>query len=1230
MEKNAIKKFAVWAREELIKRCSTKAEEYGITQDSVVEAGADSINGKLLTEAQIKQRKALIEKIKKDGYEQAIEEVAYTWFNRFAALRFMEVNEVLPSRVRVFTDKDGAFHPQILSEALSMDLRGLDKEKVISLIEDNKTEELYKYLLITQCNDLSYILPGLFQRIDDYTELLFPDNLLRKDSVIDRMVRQGQSDSIPEADWKDQVQIIGWLYQYYNITLNEYVYDGSMSKSRISKEYLPAATTIYTPDWSVRYMVENSLGRTVINNLTYDIWAEDEKEKIDRLKSEWRYYLDEAPQDEEVETELRMLEHHKYSSGDTQPFVDTTLIDPCMGSGHILVYAFDVFMQIYRIQGWSDRDAVRRIIEKNLFGLDIDERAAQLAYFAVMMKACQYDKRFLTRKDTEGNPNLPQPNIYAIPESGYFDKEGNKKATIDPAAIEYFVDGRSEIKTNLNSLLEQMHNAKEYGSIINIKDVDFDALYSRYDETIDEISFYRMTLDNELLPLIRVAEVLSRQYDVVITNPPYLSSARFSQSLDKYSKENYPDEKNDLSMIMFNRALEGFSKINGYVAFITTSSWMSLSGFEKVRIKLNKARTIINIVDYGTELFEGKVGHNPIVAWVTRNSKIDCKLRAVRLVDYCYSRRDEKEPEFFNVNNHYFAKQSSFSQIPGSPIAYWVSDRFVENFSKGKVSDQFFSGGRNKTHNNEKYLRFWWEVSNHTRWQFYDKGGDFRRWYGNHEYVVDWSDEAKTEYNSHGGLYNQDFANKSGICWTLITSGKTAFREKPMSHHYDSGSPVLFNKEFTLDYQLLGFLNTNVAQLYLSLLNPTINMGNTYVLSLPLIRPSDLKVEELVRENLSISKKDWDSYETSWDFNNHPLIRCASFSREEMAEDAKNHIQDMNFIREAFTNWGNECYLRFSQLKENEEELNRIFIDIYGLQDELTPEVTDKDVTVRKADLQRDIRSFISYAVGCMFGRYSIDKPGLIYAGGDFDTKYCRWISRFGDKATDEIGANGDLIHGGWAGSSLWKYDGIRCGDEWKPASFAPDTDNIIPICDDEYFSDDIVGRFVNFVETVFGKETLQENLKFIADALGGKGSPKAVIRNYFLNDFYADHVKVYQKRPIYWLFDSGKKNGFKALIYMHRYQPDTIARMRTDYVHEQQARYRTAIEDLERRIAAADTAERVRLSKQLSKLKDQDVELRGYEEKIHHLADQMIRIDLDDGVKHNYEIFKDVLAKIK
>ena len=1204
MEKNAIKKFAVWARTELITRVSLKGVEYGITEDNIEDANADSVGSKVLTADEKKQRQALIAEIKDKGYKQVMEEVAYTWFNRFSALRFMEVNGYLPSHVRVFTDEENNFKPQIIAEAIHLDLDGLDMEKVYELKEAEKNEELYKYLLIVQCNALNKILPGMFQRLSDYTELLLPNNLLREGSVIQQMI-----ELIPEDDWKDAVQIIGWLYQYYNSEKKDNVFAALKKNVKITKENIPAATQLFTPDWIVRYMVENSLGR---------LWLEghpDVKEQFlpteeeqsayaagnrDPEDTKWHYYLEEAEQEPEVQAQLAEIRKEYAALTPDQ----LKVIDPCSGSGHILAYMFDVLMKIYESYGYTTREAVASIVENNLYGLDIDDRAAQLAYFAVMMKARQYDRRFFSRGI--------QPHVYAIVESNH----------VDTFAVEYFCNGDAKLKEAMDTIISELHDAKEYGSILTVTLQDWSALYDRFAEITEDINMSRETALKELLPLVQVAEALAQKYDVVVTNPPYMGSSGMSTKLSDYVKKHYLGSKSDLFAVFIEHCGQIVKK-NGYQAMITQHAWMFLSSFEKLRAKLLMT-DIVNMVHLGARAFE-EIGGEVVqtTSFVVRKSYItDHRGIYRRLIEP--TTQQGKEDMFLIDEKRYIADQTNFCKIPGSPVAYWVSEAVYKAFDNEKIGKYAISDGQTKTGNNDKYLRMLWEVpvseiGKGKHWVLHAKGGSFRRWYGNVDTLIDWSDSAREHYRKdHVARIAPEYIwFRNGICWTLISSNKLhGFRLLQDNSTFNLAAPSVFFNDDRMMFYILGYLNSKFSQEIIALLNPTLNTNISDITSQPLcygkLPEQENCVIDLVKNNISISKNDWDSFETSWDFQHHPLL-CK-----------------VPTIAEAFEQWQNECNDRFNQLKVNEEELNSIFIDIHGLQEELTPEIEDKDVTVRKADLGREIRSFISYAVGCMFGRYSLDMDGLVYAGGNFDSKYCRWISQFGDKADEFIDEDGDLIGGGWAGCSLWKYDGVRKNGHWILATFPPDTDNIIPICDDEYFEDDIVGRFVKFVEIVYGIDTLDENLKFIANALGGKGQPKDVIRNYFLNDFYKDHCKIYQKRPIYWLFDSGKKNGFKALIYMHRYQPDTIARIRTDYVHEQQARYRTAIADLEQRIANASTGERVKLNKKLITLRAQDTEIRIYEEKIHHLADQMISIDLDDGVKKNYAIFQDVLAKIK
>ena len=1183
MDKNAIKKFAVWARTELIARVSLKGVEYGITEDNIEDANADSVGGKVLTADEKKQRQALIAEINDKGYKQVMEEVAYTWFNRFSALRFMEVNGYLPSHVRVFTDEENNFKPQIITEAIHLDLDGLDMEKVYELKDAEKTEELYKYLLIVQCNALNMILPGMFQKIADYTELLLPDNLLREGSVIQQMI-----ELIPEDDWKDAVQIIGWLYQYYNSEKKDDIFAALKKNVKITKENIPAATQLFTPDWIVRYMVENSLGR---------LWLEghpDVKEQLlpteeeqsayaagnrDPEDTKWHYYLEEAEQEPEVQAQLAEIRKEYATLTPDQ----LKVIDPCSGSGHILAYMFDVLMKIYESYGYTTREAVASIVENNLYGLDIDDRAAQLAYFAVMMKARQYDRRFFSRGI--------QPHVYAIVESNHVDK----------FVVDYFCNGDMKLTAAMDTIISELHDAKEYGSILTVTPQDWSALYDRFAEITEDINMSRETALRELLPLVQVAEALAQKYDVVVTNPPYMGASNMNPKLNEFIKNNYADYKSDFFSAFVIHASQ-MTKQSGYCGFFTPYVWMFISAYEKMRNYLYNRTAVETLIQFEYSAFEEATV--PVCTFAFQNRYVQKKGCYLRLVDFRGGMEVQRQKTLEAIENHdcgFYYEQSTdnFSKIPGSPVAYWVSKSVYLAFDNEKIGKYAISDGQTKTGNNDKYLRMLWEVpvleiGKGKHWVLHAKGGSFRRWYGNIDTLIDWSDSAREHYRKDrvARIAPEYIWFRNGICWTLISSNKLhGFRLLQDNSTFNLAAPSVFFDDDRMMFYILGYLNSKISQEIIALLNPTLNTNISDITSQPLcygkLPDQETCVIDLVKNNIFMSKNDWDSFETSWDFHHHPLFR------------------KVPTIVEAFDQWQTECDDRFNQLKANEEELNRIFIDIYGLQDELTPEVEDKDVTVRKADLGRDIRSFISYAVGCMFGRYSIYRDGLVYAGGKWN------YNAYEDAA--------------------WLCDGKPDVIEfYKQTHFMPDEDNIIPICDDEYFTDDIVGRFVEFVEAVYGTDTLDENLKFIADALGGKGQPKDVIRNYFLSDFYSDHCKIYQKRPIYWLFDSGKKNGFKALVYMHRYQPDTIARIRTDYVHEQQARYRTAIADLEQRIANASTGERVKLNKKLTTLQAQDTEIRTYEEKIHHLADQMISIDLDDGVKKNYAIFQDVLAKIK
>lgn len=1176
MNKTAIKNFAIWARNKLIADISYRAGLMGITADGIHAALPQSTGQTefydigtaepyAITGEAILQRRHLVELIQrketdtdyKTAYKYIIEEVAYTWFNRLIAVRFMEVNDYLPSHIRVLSSDTGKLEPDLVTTPFDaeLELTRDERQTVLDLKNANKLDEVFRMLFIKQCNALNEILPALFEKTNDYTELLLNLSVIDQDGVVYHLVHD-----IPEEDFNvergGQVEIIGWLYQYYNTELNEQVYDGSLSREKISKELLPAATTIYTPDWAIRYMVDNSLGK---------IWID--KNPSSNLWKELKYFI---PKNE---NDFDRISHINTN------IEEIKLLDPCMGSGHILVYAFDVFMKIYEENGYSQRDAAKKIVENNIYGLDIDDRAFQLSYFALMMKARYYSRRIFEQK--------PHCNIFSIKESNFFSRE----------ALKYFGntlphEKRSKAISAIGKILDTLKDAKEYGSILFMEKQDwrsikeFVALFD-YEGQLSIFSGDVSESQELLKTLIDTAEVLAGEYDVVITNPPYLGSKRFNQKLDEYTKKYFADERTDLSMVMYKQAISKLSKPNGLVAFITTSSWMTNTTFAKLRDYIQHNVRIISLVDFGTELFEGKVGHNPVVAWVSCNQKKENgSITAIRLVDYCYSRRDEKEEQFFNPENRFSATQDYFSKIDGQPIAYWISDKYFNAFNAPTLSNFLQPKQGTSTGDNNRFLRLWYEVkydsielhqhvneSTTKKWFPATKGGDYRKWYGNNEYIVDWENNGARIKNCKSSAVRNAAENfKEGLTWTGISSKALGIRYCPPGFVYLISGKGIVGDRNLLKY-VLAFCCSNVADSILRITSPSLSFEVGYIAGLPLILDKDKKeyIDYLANENIMIEKDDWDSFENSWDFQKHPLTyRDSEFVGERFT------------IKAAYEKWVRLTNQRFEKVKKNEEELNQIFINIYNLKEELSPSVDEGDVTIRKANIQRDIRSLLSYAIGCMFGRYSLKESGLVYAGGDWN--------------------NG-------------KYD-----------TFIPDVDNIIPITDEEYLEDDIVSRLCTWLKTVYGEQSLEENLDFIATVLGNKGeSSRERIRNYFLNDFFKDHCQTYSvtgsgKRPIYWLFDSGKQNGFKALIYLHRYNADTIGNLRIDYLHRMQRVYESEISRMQDMIDHSTNAREVgQATNRRDKLIKQLKECREYDEKLAHLALSRIELDLDDGVKVNY-----------
>lgn len=877
MNKGAIQRFAIWARNELIAQVSQRAYQYGITKEGCGEANAVTVGGRALTGDEQKQRKELVDQIRSKGYTQVMEEVAYTWFNRIIALRFMEVNNYLPSHIRVFSDSTGAFKPEILSDVLHLDLPGLNREKVAEYIESNDTEGLYRYLLLTQCNALNEPLPRMFEKMGGYTELLLPNNILKQDSVLGRMVTD-----IPEEDWTDQVQIIGWLYQYYNSELKDDTFALLKKNVKITKERIPSATQLFTPDWIVRYMVENSLGRIFIDKRKNEgvfadgrgademTWEESEAKRIANEKTiaeqmGWKYYLPEAEQTEEVRQQLDEIQR-EYANLDVK---EIKVIDPCMGSGHILVYAFDVLMQIYEANGYSQRDAAQSILENNLYGLDIDDRAAQLAYFAVMMKARQYDRRIFSRGI--------QPRVYAIVESN----------GLDSSSVEYFTNNDPQLKKDFGTLMDELRDAKEYGSILNISQVDFASLYARVEKVRADISMFRESVLNSFLPLIQVAEVMAKKYDVVVTNPPYMGSSGMNARLAQYVKDHFPNTKADLFACFIERGNQMAVK-HGYNCMVTMQSWMFLSSFEKMREKVLQTKTITNLIHMENMVMGIAFG---TAVTVFRNNAIKGykgTYNQIKLQDI-----ENGEPKTFPVPENRFAQTSTdnFSKIPGSPVAYWVSENFIRAYQSKTIIDYGVARSGLQTGDNNRFLKFWQELNYNTiafgmknkqeyllskrKWTPQIKGGGYRKWYGNFDYVVNWENDGAEIRNCDGcrlnAMGNDELFFKEGITWSHTTSSVFGARYLPEGCLFNVEAPTLFAAK-DKELYLLALLNSCVAQLYLNAINSTMHYLVGNVSSLPVIYSPNDEVDKIVKESIGESKADWDSSEISWDFKRNPLV----------------------------------------------------------------------------------------------------------------------------------------------------------------------------------------------------------------------------------------------------------------------------------------------------------------------------------------------------------------------
>lgn len=1201
MNKTALKNFAIWARRKLISDITYSAGLLAVNENGIGEPLPQSTSDLQLFDIgtkdyaevkgeRISQRNSLVSAIKakaeeldnyKAAFEYIVEEVAYTWFNRMIAIRFMEVNGYLP--IRVLSSESGKHEPDIVTTPFDagLEFTGEESGRIYELRDNNRLEDLFRMLFIRECNHLHDILPELFEATNDYSELLLSLSYTDKDGVVFHLVNDISEDDF-NIGKEGQVEIIGWMYQYYNTEPKDKVFAALKKNVKITKENIPAATQLFTPHWIVRYMVENSLGR---------LWIEGHPDAD--LREGWEYYLDEAEQEPQVQAQLEEI---RAGYREISP-EDIRIIDPCMGSGHILVYAFDVLMQIYSAQGYSERDAAKLIVEKNLWGLDIDRRAYQLAYFAVMMKARQYNRRILTSRI--------KPNLFVI--------DDNRALT--PDIIEYIADGDSKIAADLRSIARDLTNAREYGSIINVRPVDFSGLIERIGIIAQSDELNLIAMENkriaceDILPLVKQAQVLSQKYDVVCTNPPYMGGSGMNSVLSEYVKGNYEKYKSDLFSVSIIKCMN-LTKKNGFAGFLSPYVWMFIQSYEQLRKYMYSNCSIETLIQFEYSAFaEATV---PICTFVLGNRQISKNGCFFRLTEFRGGMEVQREKTLEAIKNHncgfyYESNPKNFSKIPGMPVAYWVSENFIRAFENKKLSDYALARNGMKTGDNGAFVRIWWEVTNYKiglridnysraiesnkKWFPYNKGGEFRKWYGNNDCIVNWENggqcvigNAKQEKRNVQD-YPIELKFKPLVTWSLITSSKPSFRYKEYCINDIAGMSFWDTSNSDMLYYLLGICNCKFAFLVLKMIAPTINFQAGDIARIPILCNKCIKenVDLIVQENITLSKTDWDSFETSWDFTEHPLVRLSKGLWDATAVGATmsayygKHIEVSCPLELCYMLWQGECNQRFNQLKANEEELNRIFIDIYGLQDELTPEVEDKDVTVRRADLTRDIKSLVSYAVGCMFGRYSLDVEGLAYAGGNWD-------------------------------SSKYK-------------TFIPDPDNCIPVTDEEYFRDDIVVHFVDFIRTVYGADTLEENLTFIADALGTRGNTsRERIRNYFLNDFIKDHIKMYQKRPIYWMFDSGKQNGFKALVYMHRWNADTTGNVRVEYLHKLQRIYENEIRQAQDIVETGSGREVSAAQKRIEKLTKQLKETHDFDEKIAHLALSRIDIDLDDGVKVNYE----------
>lgn len=1161
MDRTAIRNFAIFARNKLIEDIKERATYFGVTEN-----GISQFYGHLTEEEKV-ARHHFIEKISRSNEEDyvtsfndAIEDIAYIWFTRIVALRYMDANSLLPFNNQLFLSKEEK-EPKIISTLGDnvLDFTPEDEMNIGKYKAEKNNKALY-ILLFVKVNEYLGQNMTVFQNdLDDYVKLLL--NLDYDSNGVIAELSKINIDNFTQG-----VEIMGWFHQYYNTDVFNKLYDGDMSKKKISSKYLPVATQLYTPDWVVKYMVENTLGRVWVDHLI----GNGETEKAENFINKWQYYIKDTDEDN---PELKKIREKRK---DLKP-TDIKFIDPCMGSGHILVYAFELLVDIYCNEGYSQSDSALLIVENNLYGLDIDDRASALSYFALMMKASYYNKNLVLGKY--------KVNLCSVQES-------NNIENVDEVAL-FFSNGNERLLEEFTYLITVFYDGKEYGSILNLRKVDFKSLYNRIEElrnyspTTKEENNYLKEIFSKLLPLINQANIMSHHYDVVVTNPPYLSNSRMNKKLAMYVNREYNIAKNDLAVVFIQKAVGVLSKEDALIAMITTVSWMYLKSFEKFRKYLLHSFQLNSIVDFGTELFEGKIGHLPVVTWVNRKHLPFQKLCGVRLSEYNYSKRKEKHNQFFNKENYHYTDQYDFAKIPGEPVAYWLGDSFMKAFEQGRTLGEL-TVCRNgmKTGNNERFLRLWWEV-NLSKANFtaenvndayesgatyfpYNKGGEYRKWYGNNDYLINWYKNGETVMGKakldgrHTQDYNQELKFMPLATWSLITV-KPAFRYKQNALSDIAGMSFYTSQDKLLYY--LGFCNSVIATEMIKLLAPTMNCQVGDIARLPILHSlsKEQEVNDLVTENINLAKEDFDSFENSWDFTTHPFIKYKTSTGK---------------LLDAYLQWEKVANSRFNKVKENEEKLNEIFLDIYNVKDGFKSEVEEKDVTIYKAEKVRDVKSFLSYVVGCILGRYNLDDLGSVYTG------------------------------------EVWDID--------KYKTFTPVIDNCVVITDNEDYEEDIIYYLKKFLVTVFGENSLEENLAFISSSLNEKGkTPTEKIRNYFFNTFYKEHLSNYTvgvsgKRPIYWMLSSGKKKGFKALIYMHRWYYGTLSGVRSHQLYDMINYYKNAIENLDSNFVDEDDPSYKVMMKYRDTLLSRYDEVQNFEKKLSKL--EGVDIDTDDGIKFNHK----------